>query len=83
MDLLLVEDDPVFGKALQKGLNEAGHECHWVRSGEKGWDDASSQRFDAIVDFSGVDRFVDTPVKRYSVAEGAATGRRRARQAAL
>ena len=24
------------------------------------------QRFDAIVDFSGVDRFVDTPVKRYS-----------------
>lgn len=30
MKLLVVEDDPAIGKALQKGLTEAGHECSWL-----------------------------------------------------
>jgi two-component system OmpR family response regulator len=49
MNLLVVEDDPVLGKALQRGLNEAGHQCEWVRNGRKGLEEARTQRFDAIV----------------------------------
>ncbi|WP_254508590.1 response regulator transcription factor [Anatilimnocola floriformis] len=49
MNLLVVEDDPVLGKALQRGLNEAGHACEWVRNGRKGLEEARSQRFDAVV----------------------------------
>lgn len=49
MLLLVVEDDPVLGKAIQKGLMEARHECSWVRSGAKGLEEANSQRFDAII----------------------------------
>jgi two-component system OmpR family response regulator len=49
MNLLVVEDDPILGKALQRGLNEAGHACEWVRNGRKGLEEARSQRFDAVV----------------------------------
>jgi two-component system OmpR family response regulator/two-component system copper resistance phosphate regulon response regulator CusR len=49
MDLLLVEDDRVLGKAIERGLSDAGHECTWVRSGQKGLEKASSQRFDAVI----------------------------------
>lgn len=49
MNLLVIEDDPVLGKALQKGLNESGHACEWVRNGRKGLEEARSQRFDAVV----------------------------------
>lgn len=48
MDLLVVEDDPVIGKALQKGFQEAGHQCIWVRDGLPGLELARSNRFDAI-----------------------------------
>ena len=46
---MLVEDDHVLGKAIQRGLTDAGHTCTWVRSGQKGLDEAGSQRFDAVV----------------------------------
>ena len=49
MDLLVIEDDPVIGKALRKGFFEAGHECVWAKDGEKGLGLAKSQRFDAII----------------------------------
>src|SRR5262245_22957322 len=49
MHVLVVEDDPVVGKSLHKGFTEAGHECVFVRDGERGLEAASSQRFDAIV----------------------------------
>jgi two-component system OmpR family response regulator len=49
MDLLIVEDDNALGKALHKGLQEAGHQCNWVRSGQRGYEEASSQKFDVIV----------------------------------
>jgi len=49
MDLLLVEDDQALGKALNRGLSDAGHHCRWVTSGQNGFDEASSQKFDAVV----------------------------------
>ena len=49
MNLLLVEDDQALGKALERGLGEAGHECRWVRNGKKGLEEATSQRFDAVI----------------------------------
>ena len=49
MELLVVEDDQVLGKAIQRGLTEAGHRCEWVRNGQRGLAEAQTQRFDAIV----------------------------------
>jgi two-component system OmpR family response regulator/two-component system copper resistance phosphate regulon response regulator CusR len=49
MDILVVEDDPVIGKSLHKGLGEAGHSCTWVKDGGRGLEQALSQRFDAVV----------------------------------
>jgi two-component system OmpR family response regulator/two-component system copper resistance phosphate regulon response regulator CusR len=49
MNVLVVEDDPVIGKSLSKGLSEAGHNCVWVKDGNNGLEKSLSQRFDAIV----------------------------------
>ncbi len=49
MNVLVVEDDPVIGKSLSKGLSEAGHRCVWVKNGQQGLDQILSQRFDVIV----------------------------------
>lgn len=49
MELLVVEDDQRLGKALKQGLVEAGHDCTWVLSGERGLQLARTQQFDAIV----------------------------------
>ena len=49
MDLLVIEDDPVIGKSLRKGLLEAGHGCVWAKEGERGLELAAGQQFDAIV----------------------------------
>jgi two-component system OmpR family response regulator/two-component system copper resistance phosphate regulon response regulator CusR len=49
MVLLCVEDDPILGKALQRGLHDHGHECDWARSGQRGLDLALSQRYDALL----------------------------------
>lgn len=49
MEILLVEDDRVIGKAVQRGLNETGHECTWVRDGRKGLELGQSQQFHALV----------------------------------
>jgi two-component system, OmpR family, response regulator len=49
MHLLLIEDDSALGKAVERGLTEAGHPCRWVRSGQSGLAEARSQRFDAVV----------------------------------
>lgn len=75
MDLLIVEDDPVLGKALQRGLIETGHDCTWSRNGAKGLELATSQKFEAIIldlmlpDLSGLEllralrrRGIETPV---------------------
>src|SRR5262249_28432052 len=49
MRLLVVEDDPVVGKALRQGFSEANIQCEWVRDGERGLELAKSQQFDVIV----------------------------------
>jgi two-component system, OmpR family, response regulator len=49
VDLLVIEDDAVIGKALRTGLCEAGHNCAWAKDGERGLALASSQQFDAII----------------------------------
>ena len=49
MDILVVEDDAVLGKAIQRGLLEGGHQCEWARNGQKGYELAQSQQFDVIV----------------------------------
>jgi len=49
MELLVIEDDPLIGKALRKGFSESGHNCIWVKEGLRGSELASGQQFDAIV----------------------------------
>jgi len=49
MEILVIEDDPVIGKALQQGMSEAGHECTWVKESQPGFEKAMSQRFDVII----------------------------------
>lgn len=49
MEILLIEDDAAIGKAVHRGLGEAGHSSRWVTDGKAGLDQAMSQRFDAVV----------------------------------
>jgi two-component system OmpR family response regulator/two-component system copper resistance phosphate regulon response regulator CusR len=49
MHLLVVEDDPVIGKALAQGFVEEKHDCRWVRDGQAGLDAARATPFDVIV----------------------------------
>jgi two-component system OmpR family response regulator/two-component system copper resistance phosphate regulon response regulator CusR len=49
MRLLVVEDDRAIGRSLQKGFEEAGHDCVWVKNGRHGLEQALSQQFDAVV----------------------------------
>jgi two-component system OmpR family response regulator/two-component system copper resistance phosphate regulon response regulator CusR len=49
MNILVIEDDPVIGKAVQKGLAEAGHECTWTKDGKEGLQLAMSQKYDVVV----------------------------------
>jgi two-component system, OmpR family, response regulator len=49
LNILVIEDDPVIGKAVQKGLAEAGHECTWTKDGNDGLQQAMSQKHDVIV----------------------------------
>ncbi|MGE0756867.1 MAG: response regulator transcription factor [Pirellulaceae bacterium] len=75
MNLLVIEDDAALGKALVKGLSEAGHGCEWVHDGKSGVEAACSHPRDAIIldlmlpDLAGLEvlqqirgRGVDTPV---------------------
>jgi two-component system OmpR family response regulator/two-component system copper resistance phosphate regulon response regulator CusR len=49
MEILIVEDDPVIGKAVQQGLEEAGHECQWLKDGTAGLEAAQAQKHDVII----------------------------------
>jgi two-component system, OmpR family, response regulator len=49
MDILIVEDDEVLGKAIRRGLEESGHQCCWVKNGRRGFEWAASQKCAAIV----------------------------------
>jgi two-component system OmpR family response regulator/two-component system copper resistance phosphate regulon response regulator CusR len=49
MDVLVVEDDEVLGRAVRRGLEEAGHRCTWVKNGEKALNLATAQKCDALL----------------------------------
>lgn len=49
MQLLIIEDDPVLGRALQQGFSEASFDCQWAHDGEHGLELGQTQQFDAIV----------------------------------
>lgn len=49
MKVLVVEDDPVLGKALQQGLQEAGHQCSWARAGDRGLKEILAMSADVIL----------------------------------
>src|SRR5215207_2016168 len=49
MEILVIEDDPVIGKAVQRGLTEAGHGCAWVTDGVEGLEEARAQKCDVVV----------------------------------
>jgi two-component system, OmpR family, response regulator len=49
VNVLVIEDDAVIGRALAQGLQEAGHECELVANGRDGLASAQTQLADAIV----------------------------------
>lgn len=49
MKILAIEDDMAIGRAIQKGLSEAGHEVAWQRDGDDGLRAARAQKSDVIV----------------------------------
>ncbi|MGC4002727.1 MAG: response regulator transcription factor [Pirellulales bacterium] len=49
MEILIVEDDGVMGKALHKGLGEAGHNCRWIKDGAEGLQAAVTTNYDLIL----------------------------------
>jgi two-component system OmpR family response regulator/two-component system copper resistance phosphate regulon response regulator CusR len=49
MELLVVEDEPVLGKALHRGLREDGHDVVWTRSGREGLEHARQRNFDVLI----------------------------------
>ncbi|WP_437191300.1 response regulator transcription factor [Planctomicrobium sp. SH527] len=60
-NILLVEDDLVLGKAVARGLEDAGNRCTWVRSGQECIESLQAGQFHVIVldlmlpDQSGLD----------------------------
>lgn len=61
LDALLVEDDSVLGRALARGLEDVGHHCTWVSSGQQGLELALSRNFSVMIldlmlpDLAGLD----------------------------
>ena len=49
MRVLLIEDDPLLGDALQAGLRDNGFAVEWLRDGEAGLAALAADRFDAVV----------------------------------
>ncbi len=61
MHILLVEDDKLLGKSLQRGFEERGFQCAWCQLGRDAIERAQHARFDVVVldlmleDMSGLD----------------------------
>jgi two-component system OmpR family response regulator len=49
MEILIVEDEHTLGRAVQRGIMDAGYRCEWAKNGRSGLDEAMSQKYDAIV----------------------------------
>jgi two-component system OmpR family response regulator/two-component system copper resistance phosphate regulon response regulator CusR len=48
-DILIIEDEVTLGKALSRGLSDAGHHCELTRNGAKGLELFRTQKFDACI----------------------------------
>jgi two-component system OmpR family response regulator len=49
MNILVIEDDSAIGRAVQKGLTEAGHEVSWQRDGQQGLAQARAQKHEVMI----------------------------------
>lgn len=49
MQLLIIEDDSVMGKALHQGLTEAGHQCHWIKDGKEALAQLQGATYDVVL----------------------------------
>jgi two-component system OmpR family response regulator len=49
MQLLIIEDDSVMGKALNQGLSEAGHQCRWIKDGKEALTELQGATFDVVL----------------------------------
>ena len=49
MRALIVEDDPMIGRAVMAGLKNAGYATDWVRDGHEGEDVLSDETYDIVV----------------------------------
>lgn len=49
MRVLVIEDDPVLGRAISQGLADQGDRCEWSDNGVAGLGLATEERFDALV----------------------------------
>jgi len=47
--VLVIEDDPVLGRAISQGLADQGDRCQWIDNGLHGLGLASQESYDAIV----------------------------------
>ena len=49
MRVLLVEDDPMIGQAIEQGLADAAHAVDWVKTGEQGRAALALSRYDLLL----------------------------------
>jgi len=49
MQLLIIEDDSVMGKALNQGLTEAGHHCRWIKDGREALAQLQAATYDVVL----------------------------------
>lgn len=49
MQLLIIEDDSVMGKALNQGLTEAGHHCRWIKDGKEALTQLQDATYDVVL----------------------------------
>ncbi len=49
MQLLIIEDDSVMGKALNQGLTEAGHHCRWIKDGAEALAQFQGATYDVVL----------------------------------
>lgn len=49
MRVLLIEDDPMIGKAVQQALRDASHAVDWVRDGRTGLTTAEAVDYDLVL----------------------------------
>jgi DNA-binding response OmpR family regulator len=47
--ILVVEDDPMLGEMVRRGLEASGYSVHWKQDGDAGYDAACGGAYDAVI----------------------------------